>query len=72
MNYAIMMNIPALFRDLVFIWCKLYFRGANATEKHFLQECKLLLMSATNVKAIFPFMKVILTEVCLHTVLLIL
>ncbi|MCI4393851.1 hypothetical protein PGIGA_G00162300 [Pangasianodon gigas] len=47
--------------DLVFIWCKLYLR-VKATEKHFLQECKLLLLSATNVKAIFPFMKVILSE----------
>ncbi|KAM9454418.1 uncharacterized protein znf654 [Clarias gariepinus] len=47
--------------DLVFIWCKLFLR-VKAPGKHFLQECKTLLMSATNVKAIFPFMKVILSE----------
>ncbi|KAI5089907.1 zinc finger protein 654, partial [Silurus meridionalis] len=47
--------------DLVFIWCKLYLR-VKAKETPFLQECKLLLLSATNVKAIFPFMKVILAE----------
>ncbi|KAF4075294.1 hypothetical protein AMELA_G00232920 [Ameiurus melas] len=47
--------------DLVFIWCKLYLR-VKATDNHFLQECKRLLLSATNVKAIFPFIKVILAE----------
>ncbi|XP_058236047.1 uncharacterized protein znf654 isoform X2 [Hemibagrus wyckioides] len=46
--------------DLVFIWYKLYLRVK--AKENFLQECKLLLLSATNVKAIFPFMKVILTE----------
>lgn len=55
------LNILALLRDLVFIWCKLYLR-VKATED-FLQECKLLLLSATNVKAIFPFIKLIMTEV---------
>ncbi|XP_060717042.1 uncharacterized protein znf654 isoform X1 [Tachysurus vachellii] len=46
--------------DLVFIWCKLYLRVK--AKEHFLQECKLLLLSATNAKAIFPFMKVIVSE----------
>ncbi|TSK17994.1 tRNA (cytosine(34)-C(5))-methyltransferase, mitochondrial [Bagarius yarrelli] len=46
--------------DLIFIWCKLYLRVK--TSEHFLQECKILLLSAANVKAIFPFIKVILTE----------
>ncbi|XP_062866919.1 uncharacterized protein znf654 [Trichomycterus rosablanca] len=47
--------------DLVFIWCKVYLR-LKSSKKDFLEECKHLIMSATNVKAIFPFIKAILAE----------
>ncbi|KAI4896494.1 hypothetical protein NFI96_020384, partial [Prochilodus magdalenae] len=47
--------------DLVFIWCKLYLR-VKASKQDLLEECKLLILSATNIKSIFPFIKVILEE----------
>ncbi|XP_043092515.1 uncharacterized protein znf654 [Puntigrus tetrazona] len=47
--------------DLVFIWSRLYLR-LNVSKQSFLEECKILILSATNIKAIFPFMKVILAE----------
>ncbi|XP_067297505.1 uncharacterized protein znf654 [Pseudorasbora parva] len=47
--------------DLVFIWSRLYLR-LNLSKQGFLEECKVMMLSATNIKAIFPFMKVILAE----------
>lgn len=47
--------------DLVFIWSKLYLR-VNNFKQGFLEECKQMILSATNIKAVFPFMKVILEE----------
>ncbi|XP_007246756.3 zinc finger protein 654 [Astyanax mexicanus] len=47
--------------DLVFIWCKLYLR-VKASKQDFLKECKDMILSAANIKAMFPFMKVILEE----------
>ncbi|KAK2908956.1 hypothetical protein Q8A67_004793 [Cirrhinus molitorella] len=47
--------------DLVFIWSRLYLRS-NLSKQGFLEECKIMILSATNIKAIFPFMKVILSE----------
>ncbi|KAL7845611.1 hypothetical protein AOLI_G00238030 [Acnodon oligacanthus] len=47
--------------DLVFIWCNLYLR-VKASKQDLLEECKQLILSATNIKSIFPFMKVILEE----------
>ncbi|XP_016297517.1 uncharacterized protein LOC107654777 [Sinocyclocheilus anshuiensis] len=47
--------------DLVFIWSRLYLR-LNLSKQGFLEECKIMILSATNIKAIFPFMKVILAE----------
>lgn len=53
-----------LCRDLVFIWCRVYLR-VKASKEDFLQECKHLILSATNAKAIFPFIKAIQAEVCI-------
>ncbi|KAK7166174.1 hypothetical protein R3I93_006066 [Phoxinus phoxinus] len=47
--------------DLVFIWSRLYLR-LNLSKQNFLEECKVMILSAINIKAIFPFMKVILAE----------
>ncbi|XP_017570590.1 uncharacterized protein znf654 [Pygocentrus nattereri] len=47
--------------DLVFIWCNLYLR-VKASKQDLLEECKQLISSATNIKSVFPFMKVILEE----------
>ncbi|XP_051993505.1 zinc finger protein 654-like [Xyrauchen texanus] len=47
--------------DLVFIWSRLYLR-MNASKEAFLEECRVMIQSVTNLKAIFPFMKVILAE----------
>uniref|UniRef100_A0A8C1RAU2 Zinc finger protein 654 n=1 Tax=Cyprinus carpio TaxID=7962 RepID=A0A8C1RAU2_CYPCA len=47
--------------DLVFIWSRIYLR-LNFSKQDFLEECKIMILSATNTKAIFPFMKVILAE----------
>lgn len=47
--------------DLVFIWSRLYMR-LNISKQSFLKECKVMILSATNIKAIFPFMKVVLAE----------
>ncbi|KAK1169714.1 hypothetical protein AOXY_G8577 [Acipenser oxyrinchus oxyrinchus] len=47
--------------DLIFIWSKLQLR-ANSSKQDFLEECQQLLLAATNVKMIFPFMKAIETE----------
>ncbi|XP_041114880.1 uncharacterized protein LOC121320540 [Polyodon spathula] len=47
--------------DLIFIWSKLQLR-ANSSKQDFLEECQQLLLVATNVKMIFPFMKAIETE----------
>ncbi|KAJ8407374.1 hypothetical protein AAFF_G00279480 [Aldrovandia affinis] len=50
--------------ELVFIWSKLHLRG-NPSKQDFLEECHQLMLSAKNVKSIFPFMKVIRAEVLL-------
>ncbi|XP_030614773.1 uncharacterized protein LOC115801176 isoform X2 [Archocentrus centrarchus] len=47
--------------DLVFIWSRLYLR-AHPSRQGFLPECLQLASSATNVRAIFPFIKLVTTE----------
>ncbi|KAM3836165.1 zinc finger protein 654 [Diretmus argenteus] len=47
--------------DLVFIWSRLYLR-AHPSRHGFLAECRQLASSATNIRAIFPFIKVVTTE----------
>uniref|UniRef100_A0A669F219 Zinc finger protein 654 n=1 Tax=Oreochromis niloticus TaxID=8128 RepID=A0A669F219_ORENI len=47
--------------DLVFIWSRLYLR-AHPSRQGFLAECLQLASSATNVRAIFPFIKLVTTE----------
>ncbi|KAF7666766.1 hypothetical protein LDENG_00090820 [Lucifuga dentata] len=47
--------------DLVFIWSRLHLR-AHPCRQGFLAECRQLASSATNIRAIFPFIKVITTE----------
>ncbi|XP_055086795.1 zinc finger protein 654-like isoform X2 [Periophthalmus magnuspinnatus] len=47
--------------DLVFIWSRLYLR-AHPSRHEFLSECLRLSSSATNVRAIFPFIKLVHTE----------
>uniref|UniRef100_A0A667ZL96 Zinc finger protein 654 n=1 Tax=Myripristis murdjan TaxID=586833 RepID=A0A667ZL96_9TELE len=47
--------------DLVFIWSRLHLR-AHPSKQAFLAECRQLASSATNVRAIFPFIKVITAE----------
>lgn len=49
-------------RDLVFIWSRLHLR-AHPCRQDFLAECLQLASSATNIRAIFPFVKLITTEV---------
>ncbi|XP_056887087.1 zinc finger protein 654-like isoform X2 [Takifugu flavidus] len=47
--------------DLVFIWSRLHLR-AHPSRQGFLAECLDLASSATNVRAIFPFIKLVTTE----------
>ncbi|XP_029315672.1 uncharacterized protein znf654 [Cottoperca gobio] len=47
--------------DLVFIWSRLHLR-AHLSRHGFLAECLQLASSATNVRAIFPFIKLVTTE----------
>ncbi|XP_017279419.1 uncharacterized protein LOC108240448 [Kryptolebias marmoratus] len=47
--------------DLVFIWSRLYLR-AHPSRQGFLRECLQLASSVTNVRAIFPFIKLVTTE----------
>uniref|UniRef100_A0A3Q1B245 C2H2-type domain-containing protein n=1 Tax=Amphiprion ocellaris TaxID=80972 RepID=A0A3Q1B245_AMPOC len=47
--------------DLVFIWSRLYLR-AHPSRQGFLTECLQLASSATNARAIFPFIKLVTTE----------
>uniref|UniRef100_A0A1A7WVZ6 Zinc finger protein 654 n=1 Tax=Iconisemion striatum TaxID=60296 RepID=A0A1A7WVZ6_9TELE len=47
--------------DLVFIWSRLYLR-AHPSPQGFLAECLQLASSATNVRAIFPIIKLVTTE----------
>ncbi|KAL4608849.1 hypothetical protein GN956_G24231 [Arapaima gigas] len=47
--------------DLIFIWSKLHLR-LDPSKKKFLGECQELMMKATNVRSIFPFIKVIKAE----------
>lgn len=56
---------PLLCRDLVFIWSRLHLR-AHPLREGFLAECLQLASSATNVRAIFPFIKVVTAEVIHH------
>ncbi|KAG5261832.1 hypothetical protein AALO_G00289050 [Alosa alosa] len=48
--------------DLVFVWSKLQLR-ANPSTEDFLQQCQQLIFTATNIRAVFPFIKIILAEV---------
>ncbi|KAK2839633.1 hypothetical protein Q5P01_013373 [Channa striata] len=48
--------------DLVFIWSRLHLR-AHSSRQGFLAECLQMALSATNVRAIFPFIKLVTTEV---------
>uniref|UniRef100_A0A665TZY7 Zinc finger protein 654 n=1 Tax=Echeneis naucrates TaxID=173247 RepID=A0A665TZY7_ECHNA len=48
--------------DLVFVWSKLHLR-AHPSRQGFLAECLQLAATATNVRAIFPFIKLVTTEV---------
>ncbi|KAM9804926.1 zinc finger protein 654 [Neosynchiropus ocellatus] len=47
--------------DLVFIWSRLHLR-AHPSREGFLAECLQLASSVTNVKAIFPFIKLVTAE----------
>ncbi|XP_076602820.1 zinc finger protein 654-like isoform X1 [Chaetodon auriga] len=47
--------------DLVFIWSRLHLR-AHPSRQGFLAECLQLASSATNIRAIFPFIKLVTTE----------
>ncbi|XP_010878514.2 uncharacterized protein LOC105016401 isoform X2 [Esox lucius] len=47
--------------DLVFLWSRLYLR-AHPSKQSFLFECRQLMLSAINARAIFPFIKVITAE----------
>ncbi|XP_029967206.1 uncharacterized protein LOC115402792 isoform X2 [Salarias fasciatus] len=47
--------------DLVFIWSRLHLR-AHPSREGFLAECLQLASSATNVRAIFPFIKLVTSE----------
>lgn len=49
-------------RDLVFIWSRLHLR-AHPCRRDFLDGCLQLASGATNVRAIFPFIKLVTTEV---------
>uniref|UniRef100_A0AAZ3RRX8 Zinc finger protein Rlf/292/654 TPR repeats domain-containing protein n=1 Tax=Oncorhynchus tshawytscha TaxID=74940 RepID=A0AAZ3RRX8_ONCTS len=48
-------------RDLVFIWSRLRLR-VNPSKQAFLEESHRLLLSATNIRSIFSFIRVILAE----------
>ncbi|KPP77552.1 hypothetical protein Z043_103017, partial [Scleropages formosus] len=47
--------------DLIFIWSKLHLR-LDSSKQNFLGECHELMMNATNVRSIFPFIKIIRAE----------
>ncbi|KAM9343705.1 uncharacterized protein KZ484_016114 [Pholidichthys leucotaenia] len=47
--------------DLVFVWSRLHLR-AHPSRQDFLAECLQLASSATNVRAIFPFIKLVTAE----------
>nr|XP_033966105.1 zinc finger protein 292-like isoform X2 [Pseudochaenichthys georgianus] len=53
--------------DLVFIWSRLHLR-AHPSGHGFLAECLQLASSATNVRAIFPFIKLVTTELGVESV----
>ncbi|XP_044526263.1 zinc finger protein 654 [Gracilinanus agilis] len=48
--------------DLIFIWSKLQLKS-NPSKQVFVDQCYQLLRTATNVRVIFPFMKIIKDEV---------
>ncbi|XP_035267072.1 uncharacterized protein LOC118224029 [Anguilla anguilla] len=47
--------------ELIFIWSKLHLRE-NPSKQDFLEQCQQLMLSAKNVKSVFPFVKVINAE----------
>ncbi|XP_019716173.1 uncharacterized protein LOC109510366 isoform X2 [Hippocampus comes] len=47
--------------ELVFIWSKLHHR-LNTSKEAFLEESRRLMLSATNVNAVFPFVRVVIEE----------
>ena len=55
-------NCLLSFSDLVFIWSKLHMR-LQTPNQVLLEEIQELMLTATNVNSIFPFIKVILEEV---------
>lgn len=48
--------------DLIFIWSKLQMKS-NSSKEVFVHRCYQLLRNATNIRVIFPFMKIIINEV---------
>ncbi|KAF7214700.1 microtubule-associated protein futsch [Nothobranchius furzeri] len=48
--------------NLVCVWTNLHGR-VNRSKQAFLEECRRLMLSATNVKSIFPFIRAVLQEV---------
>ncbi|XP_069060641.1 zinc finger protein 654 isoform X2 [Pleurodeles waltl] len=48
--------------DLIFIWSKLQIK-TNSSKELFVHRCYQLLRNATNIRVIFPFMKIIINEV---------
>ena len=51
-----------IYRELIFIWSKLQLKS-NPSKQVFVDQCYQLLRTATNVRVIFPFMKIIKDEV---------
>ncbi|XP_077577721.1 uncharacterized protein LOC144199753 [Stigmatopora nigra] len=47
--------------ELIFVWSKLHDR-LNTSKHAFLEECRQLMLSATNINSIFPFIKVVVQE----------
>jgi hypothetical protein len=50
------------YRELIFLWSKLQLKS-NPSKQVFVDQCYQLLRTATNVRVIFPFMKIIKDEV---------
>uniref|UniRef100_A0A3Q2ULX6 Uncharacterized LOC105917408 n=1 Tax=Fundulus heteroclitus TaxID=8078 RepID=A0A3Q2ULX6_FUNHE len=48
--------------DLVLVWTSLH-RRVNTSKRALLEACRQLMLSATNVKSIFPFIRAVLQEV---------
>ena len=58
----ILINYCMFYRELIFIWSKLQLKS-NPSMQVFVDQCYHLLRIATNIRVIFPFMKVIRDEV---------